>query len=75
MSLRWIICPALHSKPIPLGRYVAFIKAAKARPGSEFKHGLTCWWPVTGAEIVKQFREGLTERINQAKPYHLRGAR
>ena len=74
MSLRYIFIPAVHSKPVRLGRYVAFIKAAKAAPDAEFKHGLTCWWPVTGAEILQQFREGLAERINQAAPYYLRGA-
>jgi hypothetical protein len=50
------------------------IRQAKANPDVEFKHGLTTWWPTTGREIVEQFRRGMVERINEAKPYSLRGA-
>ena len=72
--MRYIMLPAVHeTKGVRLGAYVRFIKAAKASPDVEFKHGLTCWWPVSGAEIMKQFREGLSERISQAQPYHMRG--
>jgi hypothetical protein len=31
--------------------------------------------PTTGAEVMEQFREGMTERINQAIPYIRRGRR
>lgn len=73
--MRYVMLPAVHeTKGVRLGKYVAFIRHAKANPDAQFKHGLTCWWPVTGAEIVKQFREGLSERIGQAIPYHKRGS-
>jgi hypothetical protein len=60
-------------KRIPLGAYVAGVKLAKANPCATFKHGLTTWWSVTGAEIMEQFREGMHDRINQAVPYAARG--
>lgn len=67
MSKRYISLPAVE-KRVPLGAYVAAIKRAKASPDQEFKHGLSCWWPCTGKEIVEQFREGMNERINAGIP-------
>ena len=51
---RYIDLPAIGKK-VPLGAYVAAIKAAKANPTKTFKTGLTCWWPCSGAEIVGLF--------------------
>lgn len=66
--------PAVSERrPVRIGRYVAFVVAAKKSPDAEFKHGLDCWWPVTGAEIVKQFRAAMHDRITQAVPYSSRG--
>lgn len=70
--MRTIYLPAVE-KTVPVGAYVAAVKMAKANPERQFKHGLTTWWPVSGAEIVKQFRDGMMDRINQAVPYHQRG--
>jgi hypothetical protein len=70
--MRTITLPAIN-KTVPLGAYVAAVKLAKANPTMEFKHGLTCWWPCTGAEIVQQFFRGVQDRINQAVPYSQRG--
>lgn len=53
--------------------YVRGIKNAKAHPDAEFKHTLRGWWPGTGRDIMRQFMDGLMDRINQATPYHLRG--
>jgi hypothetical protein len=72
MTVRMINLPAIERR-IPLAVYVVAIKAAKAHPDTEFRHGLTSWWPTTGREIVAQFREGMQERINQAIPYRRRG--
>ena len=73
-AARFIMLPAVSERsPVRLGRYVAFVLAAKRSPAAEFKHGLDCWWPVTGAEIVKQFRSAMHERISQAIPYSARG--
>lgn len=71
-SKRYIYLPAVE-KRVPLGAYVKGIKTAIANPEAEFKHGLTCWWSCTGAEIRKQFRRGMHDRINQGIPYHKRG--
>lgn len=69
---RFVRLPAID-KSVPLGAYVKAVKLAKANPEMEFKHGLTCWWPCTGREIVKQFFEGVQERINAGVPYGARG--
>lgn len=66
-----ISLPAIN-RQVTLGQYVQAVKTAKANPDKEFKHGLTCWWPVTGREIVQQFMEGVQDRINQAIPYSKR---
>ncbi len=70
--MRVIYLPAT-GKRIPLKAYVQGIKLAKANPTAEFKHGLTCWWPCTGKEIMRQFRRSIHDRINQNIPYHQRG--
>lgn len=54
-----------HGKQVKLRAYIAAVKKAKANPDARFNEGLTCWWPVTGAQIVGQFREGMHDRINQ----------
>jgi hypothetical protein len=69
---RYITLPAIN-KSVPLAAYVSAIKTAKANPTVEFKHGLTCWWPCTGAEIMRQFFDGMTDRINQSVAYNQRG--
>lgn len=70
--MRYVSIPAV-SKRVRLGPYVEAIKIAKANPDQEFKHGLTTWWPTTGAEIVKQFRASVHDRINQSQRYVERG--
>ena len=64
---------AAIDRHVSLWNYVNAIKKAKANPEAEFKHGLTCWWPCTGAEIMKQFFDGVQDRINQGIPYMKRG--
>lgn len=61
---RVVYLPALGRR-VTLGQYVRAVKMAKANPAHTFPHGLTTWWPTTGAEVVAQFREGLADRINQ----------
>lgn len=60
-------------KVVPLDAYVRAVKTAIANPQQEFKHGLTCWWPCTGAAIQAQFLAGVHDRINQGIPYTERG--
>lgn len=69
---RVINLPAID-KAVRLGEYVRGVRFAIAHPEAEFKHGLTTWWPTTGAEIRRQFRRGLHDRINQRVPYLQRG--
>lgn len=61
------------SRWVTLGEYVRAIKTAKAHPQATFPQGLTCWYPCTGADIMRQFRQGVTDRINEAIPYSKRG--
>lgn len=70
--MRVIYLPAID-RAVSLAEYVRAVRMAKAEPDVTFKHGLSTWWPTTGAEVMKQFREGMTDRINQAIPYALRG--
>ena len=58
---------------VTLGQYVAAVKMAKANPDTEFRQGLSSEWPCTGAEVVRQFREGMVDRLNQAVPRIDRG--
>lgn len=69
---RLITLPALH-RTVTLRAYVAAVRLAKAAPDATFAHGLTTWWPTTGAEILQQFRCGMVERINAGIPYSRRG--
>jgi hypothetical protein len=66
--MRYISLPAIDKK-VSLKNYIAGIKMAKANPETVFKHGLTCWWSCTGADIMRQFLSGIQDRINQAIPY------
>lgn len=70
--MRYVSLPALGRR-VTLGAYVRAVKLAKARPDAEFKHGLSCWWPCKGREIVQQFREGVQERITAGIPASERG--
>ena len=69
---RTIYLPALE-RSVTIGAYVAAVKKAKRFPAHEFKHGLTTWWPVTGQQIVNQFREGMNQRISESVPHFARG--
>ena len=52
-------------KRVSLRNYMRAVKLAKANPGRRFDRGLTTWAPCTGDEIVRQFRQGMHDRINQ----------
>jgi len=72
-TMRTVYVPAIE-KRVSLGSYIRAIKLAKANMDREFSHGLTCWWPCYGADIVDQFLSGVHDRINQAVPYTKRGS-
>lgn len=69
---RTIYMPAIN-RTVSLGDYLRAVRLAKDNPTATFKHGFTTWWPTTGADIMRQFRQGLNDRINQAVPYCKRG--
>lgn len=71
-TMRTIYLPSIERR-VTLGQYVQAVKLALAHPEQEFKCGLTCWWPCTGADIARQFMEGVHDRINQAIPAMERG--
>ncbi len=48
---------------VRLGEYVRSIKVAIGHPDHLFPAGLN-GWPQTGAEIRREFRRGMHERIN-----------
>ena len=66
--MRYITLEAI-GKRVSLKNYIAGIKFAKANPDTKFKHGLTCWWSCTGRDIMRQFLDGINDRINQGIPY------
>ena len=70
--MRVIHLPAID-KVVPIGAYVQALKIAKAYPDKTFSTGFTTWWPITGEEIMEQFRQGMMQRINEAIPYVQRG--
>lgn len=71
--MRAVHLPALD-RSVSLGAYVSAVRRAKASPTTEFRQGLDCWWPATGAQIMRQFRRAMHRRISEAVPYIARGA-
>jgi len=49
---------------ITIGQYIFAHKRAKENQEVEFARGLTCWYPVTGREILNQFMDAIHDRIN-----------
>ena len=70
--MRYVVLSAIDRR-VTLAAYVRAVKLANARPDAEFKHGLECWWPCKGREIVEQFRQGMHERISSGIPAIKRG--
>lgn len=70
--MRTIYMPAIN-RSVTLAQYCKAINLAKNNLDVEFKHGLTCWYPCKGEDIVKQFLAGIHDRINQNISYSQRG--
>lgn len=66
-----IYCPG-PDKWVTIGQYVVAVKRAKLNLDAEFKDGLTSWGPTTGRQVVRQFIQGVHDRINSGRPYHER---
>lgn len=72
MSAKRVIHTA--SGTVTIGQYVQAWRTVKAAPeGQEFKSSLNGWWPATREEILREFSEGVQDRINQHVPYMQRG--
>lgn len=70
--MKYITLPAVN-KRVSLKAYIAGVKLAKQNPDMIFKHGLSCWWACSGADIMRQFRAGINDRINNNISYVKRG--
>lgn len=54
------------TKTVRLGQYVQAWKDCKAAPvGTEYNHGLCGWSPTTRERILREFEEGMHDRINR----------
>lgn len=63
---------------IPLAVYVAAWRRVRAAPPDTRFRGSPCGWSgveETAAEILRQFRAGMDDRINRHMPWHGRGRR
>lgn len=61
-------------RPIGLGAYMKGLRACMAAPeGTEYKRGLTGWWPVTREEILRDWRASVHDRINRNVAWFGRG--
>lgn len=49
---------------VPVPQYLNALRIAKANPSITFAKGLRGWWPVTGAEIIREYRQDMHDRIN-----------
>ena len=69
---RMIYCPG-PEKWLTLRQYLDAYYLAKANPKMQFKQTFTCWYGGTGKDAVREFVEGMMDRINQGIPYCERG--
>lgn len=71
--MRTVYVPGIERR-VPLRAYVRAVRLAKANPDTVFRCTLCGWWPGTGRDILRQFMDGVHQRINDAVPYVQRGA-
>lgn len=64
--MKHVITLSATGKQMTIGQYVTAWKACKAAPaGTEYDHGLCGWWPATREQILREFEEGMHDRINK----------
>jgi hypothetical protein len=64
-----IITLARNSRQLTAGQYVETINRVKASaPKTQFKESFGGWWPATREEILRQFGEMVTNKINERLP-------
>jgi hypothetical protein len=54
-----------YDASLPLSRYVEIVRLAKADFTARFRRTFSGFWPGTSADILRQFREGVHDRINK----------
>ena len=60
-----VITLARNGRQLTLGQYVEIVKRVKAAPaGTEFKESFGGWWPATREEILREFGQMVTDKIN-----------
>ncbi len=57
-----------YNGALSVGRYAAIVRAAKADPARRFSRSFCSWAPATGATILREFREMVTDLINRHLP-------
>lgn len=55
----------VHDRPVPAPVYLQAIRAAKRLPDATFRQTLHSWTAGTGAQIMREYRRDLHQRINQ----------
>lgn len=64
-----VITLTAHGRQLTIGQYVEIVKRVKASaPGTRFDKSFCNWWSTTREEILREFFEGVQDRINK----HLR---
>lgn len=64
-----IYCPG-PDKWLTVGQYVSVIKKVKSLPlDTRYPQTLCSWASGTGEDILREFRQGIHDRINRNTPY------
>lgn len=73
MSGRHCISLSALDRRVSIPAYIAAVRRAIAAPDATFRQGLESWWPVTGAEIRREYNRALNRRIMRHAPHYGRG--
>jgi hypothetical protein len=67
---RLIYCPG-PDKWLTIGQYVSIIRRVKEKPlETVYPQTFTRWFSGTGADMMREFRDGIMDRINRGIPYY-----
>lgn len=54
-----------YGASMPLGRYCEVVRMAKTNFDARWRRSFGGFWPATSADILREFREGVHDRINK----------
>jgi hypothetical protein len=60
-----MIALSIDGTGIPAKDFIASIRACKQNPELRFNRTIKKWWPGTGAEVVREYREMINDTINR----------